>query len=133
MTVNSFTPFKGRTITEGELVDVYRNLHNGKWSIRSCATGLVLGHAEYVELRACMFIVGEAGRQRVIKEKKKNVHAIVRGALDNTLATVCRIGDLVTYNPYYSGSFHMKYRPVETVESARRANFRYNGTVIINS
>lgn len=132
MTVNSFTPFKGRTVRAGELVDVYRNLHNGKWSIRSCATGLVVGHAEYVELRACLFIVNEAGRQRVIAEKKKNVHAVIRGSFEHSIAMVCRIGEVVTYNPYNTGSFFLKHNPTVLVESARRVNLRHTGVAMMN-
>jgi hypothetical protein len=36
---------------------------------------LVVGHALSLRLNNVLFQVNEAGRQRVIKEKKKNVHA----------------------------------------------------------
>jgi len=58
---------------------VYRNLNNGLISIQDLSTGLVLGHASAVDLQEASFIVREAGRQQVIKEKRKNVHAFVRG------------------------------------------------------
>jgi hypothetical protein len=48
-------------------------------SIQDLSTGLVLGHASAVDLQEASFIVREAGRQQVIKEKRKNVHAFVRG------------------------------------------------------
>lgn len=32
---------------------VYFNLHNSKWSIKDCETGLVMGHADKV----CLIIV----------------------------------------------------------------------------
>jgi len=60
-------------------VQVYRNLNNGLISIQDLSTGLVLGHASAVDLQEASFIVREAGRQQVIKEKRKNVHAFVRG------------------------------------------------------
>ena len=60
-------------------VQVYRNLNNGLISIQDLSTGLVLGHASAVDMEEASFIVREAGRQQVIKEKRKNVHAFVRG------------------------------------------------------
>ena len=60
-------------------VQVYRNLNNGLISIQDLSTGLVLGHADAIDLQRATFIVREAGRQQVLKEKRKNVHAFVRG------------------------------------------------------
>ena len=60
-------------------VQVYRNLNNGLISIQDLSTGLVLGHASAVDLEEANFIVREAGRQQVIREQRKNVHAFVRG------------------------------------------------------
>ena len=71
-------------------VQVYRNLHNGLISIQDLSTGLVLGHADAIDLKHADFIVREAGRQRVIKEKRKNVHAFVRG----------EVVDVFNFQPY---------------------------------
>mgnify|MGYP003635392358 FL=1 len=60
-------------------VQVYRNLNNGLISIQDLSTGLVLGHASAIDLQEASFIVREAGRQQVIREQRKNVHAFVRG------------------------------------------------------
>jgi hypothetical protein len=60
-------------------VQVYRNLNNGLISIQDLSTGLVLGHASAIDLQEANFIVREAGRQQVIREQRKNVHAFVRG------------------------------------------------------
>ena len=60
-------------------VRVYRNLHNGLYSIQR--DGVVLGHASRVALKRASFKVSEAGRQRVIREGKKNVHAFAIGEL----------------------------------------------------
>jgi hypothetical protein len=68
------------------------------------------------------FKVSEAGRQRVLRERKKNVHAGVVGhwigSLDDQL-TIERIvynGTAVTYNPYKYDSFVHLYgeHPIET-------------------
>ena len=66
-------------------VQVYRNLNNGLISIQDLSTGLVLGHASAVDLQRATFIVREAGRQQVLKEKRKNVHAFVRGKVVDVL------------------------------------------------
>ena len=72
--------------TEEELccghVDVYRNLTKGCWSIRARRgkyKGKVVAHADMLNLWECFFHVSEAGRQRVLSEKKKTVHAWVTG------------------------------------------------------
>lgn len=66
-------------------VFIYRNLHKTSpqggpiYSIRDVATGLVCGHTETITLTNATFVVGEKGRDRVRREKRKNVHAGVRG------------------------------------------------------
>jgi hypothetical protein len=67
-------------------VEVYRNLHNGKYSIKSLtgpSKGLVVAHADEVWIDQPEFRVSQSGRARVLKERKKYVHAVVRGYLSN--------------------------------------------------
>ena len=67
-------------------VDVYRNLHNGLYSIKARSgnnKGLVVAHAQQVWLDDVEFVVSDAGRNRVLREKKKYVHAFVRGTLSS--------------------------------------------------
>ena len=70
-----------RTLDESTVyhkrVEVYRNLHNDKLSVRY--KGKVVGHVDCIWLRNATFAVQPAGRDRVRREKKKNVHAFVRG------------------------------------------------------
>ena len=87
---------------------VYRNLHKGCWSVRY--KGKVVEHAPRLYVDEAEFKVNEAGRQRVIAEKKKNVHAfIVSESRPLRLGTipfsVQRNLDEVTYNPYQYDSF----------------------------
>lgn len=90
----------------GRRVDVYRNLHRGAYSVRDRATGRVIAHAEHVDVRDARGVVGQKGRERVIAEGVKNVHAVVRGTLTapllrpNTEPT----GSL-TYNPFKYTAF----------------------------
>lgn len=75
---------KGRTITTGQQVKVYYNLHKNLFSVKDAKTGLVIGHAEMVNLSNVVFKVSEAGRQRVLREGRKNVHAYVTGQYNGT-------------------------------------------------
>jgi len=65
-------------------VDVYRNLHNGLYSIKALEgphKGRVIAHANDVYLINPKFVVSQAGRARVLRERKKYVHAVVRGEM----------------------------------------------------
>lgn len=66
-------------------VEVYRNLNNGRLSIRDAKTKLVVGHADRVKLTDVTFHVSQAGRERVLRERRKNVHAVVRGYMVSAL------------------------------------------------
>jgi hypothetical protein len=61
---------------------VYFNLHKKLWSVKSRKTRRVLFHAAVVLLYDCEFKVSQAGRKRVLKDKRKNVHAGIAGELD---------------------------------------------------
>lgn len=71
-------------------VEVYRNLNNGKLSIRCFKTKHIVGHAFKVILMDGYTKVSEKGRQRVLEERQKNVHAFVVGD----------IADVVGFTPY---------------------------------
>lgn len=108
-------------------MDIYRNLHNGKWSIRD--GGLIIGHADGVLVKDAALIVNEAGRLRVIREKRKNVHAFVRGDLTavsgfvkfkgrglpagiEKIHTIGRLDRRASYNPYKAGAFTVDGEPI---------------------
>lgn len=61
---------------------IYFNLHNGLWSIKD-VNGLVVGHAEEILLTNVTPVVSEAGRKRVLEEKRKNVHAYLKGQVSS--------------------------------------------------
>ena len=91
---------------DGLKVYVYFNLHKYVWSIKALEgpmKGKVIDHQRQVYLERCTFKVSEAGRQRVLREKKKNVHAGIVGYLSTTQANhVAPPGFIipVVYNPY---------------------------------
>ena len=87
-------------------VDVYRNLQKGCWSVLDA--GIVKYHTNYVILRDVKFTVAHAGRYRVLREKRKNVHAFIRGTLAIPKTMPKEIDNQftpVTYNPYKHHAF----------------------------
>ena len=103
---------KNRSINPDKPVKVYWNLHRNCYSVQQ--NGLVVCHADKVELKDVTFKVNEKGRQRVLKEGRKNVHAFVIGYLDEKFAD--RYHDIeIVYNPYEFDSFRLysnEERPV---------------------
>ena len=61
------------------IVEVYRNLRNGQWSIRHAKTKRVVAYATEVALCDCSLVVNQSGRQSVLDSGRKNVHAYIRG------------------------------------------------------
>lgn len=96
-------------------VSVYRNLHKNCYSIRN-QHGRVVEHATEFWLDDVVFAVGKAGRERVLRERRKNVHAFVRGERgerDAILADPTH-GIAIKYDPYEGDSFFEvdTHRPV---------------------
>lgn len=95
-------PFKGRRVQVGEEVFAYRNLHRDEWSVQ--VDGLIVGHADELVIENPKFVVREGGRQRVIREGRKNVHAGIRGILSDGRLEAPE--GRVSYNPYRAGHFY---------------------------
>ena len=98
-------------------VEIYFNLHKKVFSMRH--KGKVIAHVCNAMLKNVTYVVQPAGRARVLREGKKNVHAFARGELieriplgysdstDNILFT--HRGNLAKYNPYKAATFVDKY------------------------
>ena len=90
---------------------IYYNLHKHCWSLRALegpSKGKVYAHAHSVVVLNAVFKVSEKGRQRVIREQKKNVHAGVVGnviAIDSIEIICTDKKTAVTYNPYKYPTF----------------------------
>lgn len=109
--------------------DVYFDLHRKVWSCKGRKTGIVEHKARVVvAVFGATMVVRESGRQRVLKEKRKNVHAFAR--IDHGLACEDLKGwqafvetqenlIQVSYNPYMAGHFYRKdtMAPVHGVQS----------------
>lgn len=87
-------------------VFIYYNLHKKMFSVKSLKSGLVIDHTLNLTLRNATFKVSEKGRQRVLIERRKNVHAGVVGYIDSEVLVEKLIGlRCATYNPYRFSSF----------------------------
>tara|TARA_R100001460_G_scaffold58465_2_gene98276 strand:+ start:184 stop:570 length:387 start_codon:yes stop_codon:yes gene_type:complete len=89
-------------------VEVYYNLHKKVFSVRH--KGKVIAHRRAVVIENPEFVVRQKGRERVLREGRKNVHAFVRGdyeCVQNMLEEVGKDYDRkeLTYNPYKYNSF----------------------------
>lgn len=100
-------------------VRAYYNLHHGCWSVQALEgrnKGRVIAHARAVKLEDFVTKVSQAGRERVLKERKKNVHAFIEGNLKAASGWIPKrldvvpdtyddrdlevYHDVITYNPY---------------------------------
>ena len=115
----------------GDKIEVYRNLHKNCFSVRH--KGKVVGYLydnEQLALTNVKFVVQPAGRAKVLRENKKNVHAFVRGeyvGFENNLTNNLYFGEFkdldfyaVSYNPYKSDKFVVKEtgKPIESNSEA---------------
>jgi len=103
---------------------VYYNLHKRCWSLKALETlepgkyelfapsvkGRVTGHADTVLASRVTTKISEAGRQRVIREKRKNVHAgiiglsVIAEPTKNFVTTDTTPS--MSYNPYKRPDFY---------------------------
>jgi hypothetical protein len=80
-------------------VEVYFNLHKKLFSVRQ--GGRVLFHTPCILIHGPRFVVQEGGRQRVIREGRKNVHAFV---------TAPDMGDVASFPLAFPPEHHELYR-----------------------
>jgi len=72
------------------IVRVYRNLHKGNFTIQHYIKGKGWRKYEgthFAQLINCKFLVYENTRQKVMREKKKYVHAYIEGKYLNYVDT----------------------------------------------
>ena len=96
----------------GSRVMVYYNLHKHTFSVTYKSK--VILHADYVKLKDVEFRVRQGGREKVVREKSKNVHSFVIGTLEDYCKFPCENlpsepnSNIVTYNPYKYNSYVIK-------------------------
>jgi len=94
-------------IAIGETVRIYRNLNNGQMSIQKKIekSWKVIAHVKDIVLENAIFYVSETGRQRVIRDKRKNVHAWSEAKVVGESIVKTSTLDRVHYCPYRQSHF----------------------------
>jgi hypothetical protein len=110
---------------------IYRNLNNGKWSIRQLLDGKwqVIGHCDAALLVNVGVRQSEAARQTVIRTGQRSVHCWAYGTLAavsgfvpfkgrSVALTDCNTssvvnGELITYIPYVHSTLIVKSSGIE--------------------
>ena len=116
---------------------IYWNLHKKCFSIK---TGrLPVKHSNNFYISGAKFIVNEKRRQKVLRERSRNVHAWIAGEVlpaDEKLKVVSRPIE-VHYNPYRCGRFTIKNdwsneEEYYGISEAPLVHCRYGKVYIIN-
>jgi hypothetical protein len=99
-------------------------------------TRLVIGYSNYVLLKDADFKVSLAGRERTLREGRRNVHAYVLGTLvalrppKYDLFSVHGYWRKVRYNPYVAGYF-FNAETGSKVESSERVRLEQGSAFVI--
>lgn len=88
-------------------VSLYRNLHKKGYvySVRSEETKRIVDYVESILLQDVKFVVSKKGRERVLKEKRKNVHAFIKGNIIQKNISNIDEWIKIMYDPYKYSSF----------------------------
>ena len=102
-------------------VRVYRNLHKKCLSVQAMVDGRwkVIKHVDAISLHNPVFKVSQAGRQRVLREKRKNVHAFVVGIHHEWSEHMPCGNRRVSYNPYKADTFMCDGEPILSANQCR--------------
>jgi len=115
-------------------VFVYYNLRRKKTSVKALEgerKGKVILHMEIINLKDVSFKVSQAGRQRVLREKRKNVHAGVVGTFAK-FDEMPKVPRRVRYNPYLNETFvDMEGTPVYNAAFATVTAFNKQPAIFI--
>ncbi|XZF51370.1 hypothetical protein ACSTWY_12845 [Rossellomorea marisflavi] len=103
---------------------MYRNLNalGEVFSIKDKKSGLVIAHADGFVISDVKCKVSEAGRQQVIRDNRKNVHAALDGVYQGEVTLNEEHLDELTYNPYKNETFINK-RTYEPIFEANKVYF----------
>lgn len=108
--MNVIILYKGRQIDYNKPIYLYRNLSSKdefhKYSVMQ--NNLVVAHTGQIMLKNVEFIVRKSGLAKVRREKRKCVHAFIKGYITNSskdTVALERSSCRITYNPYLNNTF----------------------------
>lgn len=101
-------------------VRIYFNLRTKTLSLQTKVNGQwkVTAHPFTAYLKNVKFKVSEAGRQRVLQQRRKNVHAFVTGELIDSLPKNYDKFDSARYNPYELEKFQSSGKYIDGADYA---------------
>lgn len=122
-----------------QTVRIYWNLHQRMYSIQAKVDGKwkVVRHTVHAILDNATTYVSQAGRERVLRDYRKNVHAYVIGTLrapdtsvrlDGMNYVSCRL----TYNPYKHDNFVLDFADYYTPIPQSNCTVYFNRTLFNN-
>lgn len=101
-----------RECSKGMRVRVYRNLNKPEYYSILAMEGpdkrKVVGYSKSVHLSDVIFLVSAKSRERLLRERSKNVHAFCEGILNDIFTSPVDISnckEVITYNPYLRDTF----------------------------
>ncbi|WP_088363036.1 hypothetical protein [Bacillus cereus] len=98
--------YKDRSVSEGEKVKVYFNLHTHLFSMLAMEgkhKGKVVAHGNGIEIENVVFHINKSGQLRVREQQKRNVHAYAVGTFKGITQT--ELEGKAYYNPYLTDKF----------------------------
>lgn len=105
-TTTTIVPVQGRDPYAGHLVNVYRNLHRGAWSIRAVDgphRGRVVAHATAIVLTDARMHVNARAQRRIAAGAAREVHAWITGVLVSQAVVPAAMR--ITYRPHVRAEF----------------------------
>jgi hypothetical protein len=110
-------------VGEEMIVQVYKNLHKGCFSVRNKKTGKVIAYTNAITLINCRLVVGKKGRERVLRERQKNVHAFIEGELVSLFENSNHKWSVeIFYDPYLVADWTTRNKKKETWTSCKVAH-----------
>lgn len=111
------------------MIKVARNLKRRQYSLREGKK--VVGYADTLVLTDCHFEVNQVIRNRVLRNKQKEVHAFVVGEKGEDKPLPSDAVE-VTYNPYWMSCFYRKDNGARVFE-AREVHFTLRGVFAVEA
>ncbi|MED3976073.1 hypothetical protein P4639_22005 [Priestia megaterium] len=105
--------YKGRQVKLSQRVSTFWNLHQDVFSMQATIVDgekrrtLVVAHCNEIILQNVSFVVRKAGRERVLKERQKNIHAFVKGEFMGESTGIIDVSGMreAYYNPFKQDCF----------------------------
>lgn len=118
--------FKGKVFVYYN-INLSKKLKRPYYSIQDIKSRRVIGHDSDLSLKDVEFKVNKKGRQKVLTQKRKNVHAGALGYLtyNNILSNI-----EITYNPYLFDSFVLK-ETLAPINKSKHVFFRGKKVTVI--